>query len=294
MSSTTKHLKLQLSRIPDAESDSTFIHLIVAAPWTSTRSGTSDFDHIHSTFEDSLKLIPKCKTVITTLQSDRIECIQKEKYEQYLKGSVKIQVDKNKTVKAKKSVGDDIEDFLEEMKFEKRKSQITLLQSVQTFHLSMLSDGEENKMKPTDPSVGTLRDLTIGNDGLRNVLPPITWKYKNFKNRTKLSKNEQNYALSVCYRSTDFNAHVPKPNFRDVVHTMPLILISDETTDENIDEITDVTTGENVDVTTDENIDEIFVETTDETTVIVEINLALVAVITVLILYIRRLKRQLA
>ena len=55
------------------------------------------------------------------------------------------------------------------------------LHSVKTFHLSMLSDQEERKIHYDD----------TGNR-----------KFDYFKKKTKLSKKEQNYALSLCWRKT--------------------------------------------------------------------------------------------
>ena len=135
-----------------------------------------------------------------------MECVQKEKYEKIYKEGVRIETSDwynddfstpSQNVIAQKSVGDDIEDFYQEMESEKlcprkfiqkEKHKIGRINvqglnyEIQTFHLPMLSDEEEKKMQRTNPSFGKTT--------------------QKFKRRPKLSKNEHNYALSVCSRRT--------------------------------------------------------------------------------------------
>ena len=192
----SKFLKSQLIRMPQYELNSVFIHVIVAFQWNP--SSSPPLYHVNQTFKYSLDMIPFCNIKITQLTSQRIECIQQEKYEQFNKQGGEVKVNAGNIVQVLESVGDDIEDFLEEMIF----GWCFVPKKVISFNISLLSDEEESKMYPRNPSVGTDEDLSFGSDHLRNILPPITWKYENFKNKTRLAKNEQNYALSVCCRKT--------------------------------------------------------------------------------------------
>jgi len=202
------------------------VHIIVAAPWTP--SLFYSIDNVNLTLTEVFD--PKLKIIITKLRSDRAECIPKDKLEQFYKEGGNIKVDKNDIIKAERSVGDEIEEFYEEMKFgilfKLTKIKNELNYNFITFHLSLLSGEEEQKMDPIEPSVGTAEDLRIGSDGLRNIPPPIIWKFQNFKSKTRLSKNENNYALSVCHRKTFFRvkknkitkeflqSYTSQPNFR--------------------------------------------------------------------------------
>ena len=68
-STTTNRLKRQLVRIPHAESQHTFVHIIVAAPWTP--SLFYSIDNVNLTFTEVFD--PKLKIIITKLRCDRVE-----------------------------------------------------------------------------------------------------------------------------------------------------------------------------------------------------------------------------
>ena len=174
---TERNLVKNLKQILN-ESNSDFIgHLVLS----------DDFKY---SILDNLKNL----TLITRIVSERLECVQKEQYEKFYKEAsnegASIKYEENKTLLVYKSIGDDIEDFYDRIKMNKinftdkrlvRDNGIdfrflnNLLQhshSVKTFHLSMLSDKEEKE------------------------------RLVNFKNETKLSKKEANYALSVGFRKS--------------------------------------------------------------------------------------------
>ena len=141
-------------------------------------------------------------TMITRIGSERLQCVQKEQYQNLYKEAsnegAEIKYDENTTSLVYKSVGDDIDDFYDRIIMNKinitDKSFLSdsefchnwarsfnLLQaphSVKTFHLSLLSDKEERKMHSE-----------------------ITGIF-DFKKKTKLSKKEKNYALSLGARKT--------------------------------------------------------------------------------------------
>ena len=152
--------------------------------------------------------------MITRIGSERLECIQKEQYENFYNEGGQITYHQNSSIRplqVYKSTGDDIDYFydsitthnmnLENMRTSElfaltsldsalqfgiiRKISFSdlLINSVKTFHLSMLSDEEEKKMHSEET-------------GYR--------KFDNFKKYTKLSKKEQNYALSLCARRSSF------------------------------------------------------------------------------------------
>ena len=210
---SSHHLIEQLLRIEDVALKSTFVHVIRAAkPWRTSASFGKLFDIVgtprtgKSKLRNLIRSISNFKVVLTQLSSERIECVRKEKYEKLHKEGVRIDTSDwyndhfstvSQNVIAEKSVGDDIEDFYQEMESEKlcprkfiqkEKQKIGrinvpgLKYEIQTFHLPMLSDEEEKKMERSNPSYGKTT--------------------QKFKHRPKLSKNEHNYALSVCSRRT--------------------------------------------------------------------------------------------
>ena len=148
-----------------------------------------------------LKSIPH---LITRIGSERLKCIQKQQYKDIYRFGGRISTKTPSDVD--KSIGDDVEDFYNRIKTNAINicmqysifDQMTLpnqisslaplsdsISTVRTFHVSMLTDKEESEM-----SLGT--NLTrLG-------------RIKFFKNRTALSKHEQNYALSLCARRTFF------------------------------------------------------------------------------------------
>ena len=148
---------------------------------------------------------------MTRIKSERLERIQGEQYRKLYKEAsnegAEIKYGKNKTLLVYKSIGDDIDDFYDRIKMNKinftdkrllradfqarnrRNGWLSNLlhapHSVKTFHLSLLSDQEE-------------RNTHTEKTGSRRVL-----KQKlNFKNETKPSKKEDNYALSMGARKT--------------------------------------------------------------------------------------------
>ena len=201
--------------LTDDESDSSFVHLIAAhnekatSSMEYTRYMKSIVDHImNPTWVTSTDTNEKI--IITNLCSVRTECVQSEKYKKICKEGGNVRVDSYRTVKVERSVGDDIEDFVEQMELEKRRigdRKKELNENVITFHLSLLSDKEEkNILAPRKEAIKEeiwrLRKKSA--NIMRNpmVKEILTWNYKNFKYATRLSENEHNYALSVCYRTS--------------------------------------------------------------------------------------------
>ena len=194
-----------------AEFNSFGNHLILAG----------DFSHqsrlkILTPLYEPMYLLPKqglsmssLPMTITCIRSERLECVQKDRFEQFYNREGLIvynRYDKNKiatfTLWAQKSIGDDIEDFFERIKskiitpindeffsnlrmsfflrmFDGINSLRMQESALPTFHLSMLSDRDENKLNR-----GSFR------------------KNADFKKLTRLSNENHNYALSVCFRKT--------------------------------------------------------------------------------------------
>ena len=124
--------------------------------------------------------------MVTVISSERLECVQKERYEKFYKEGDNIKYDFKKfsyNFSVYKSVGDDMEDFLHRNKtgilptYKKATfEESNMKSSLKTFHLSMISDDDEKQM--------------------------ILKKFSNFKLPTTCLKNEQNFALSICFRKT--------------------------------------------------------------------------------------------
>ena len=149
----------------------------------------------------------KNKIIITKLCSVRTECFQLEKYRKFCKEGGNIRVGSYHTAKIKRSVGDDIEDFVEQMESEKRSIGSEMKDMTEkniTFHLSLLSDKEEKKMFAPRKDAIKKEMWRKPPNIMRNpmVRERLTWNYENFKYETTLSENENNYALSVCYRKS--------------------------------------------------------------------------------------------
>ena len=144
-------------------------------------------------FFPSIPVIPDFPFMITRIGKERLRCVQKEQCEKlYKKASnegAKITYKMDRVQIVYKSIGDDIDDFYTLIKmnnliFSVRRpvwsyNLIETAGSVTTYHLSMLSDEE----------------IKIHSEKNSNRL-------MNFKNETKLSGKEQNYALSLCARKT--------------------------------------------------------------------------------------------
>ena len=149
-----------------------------------------------------LKSIPRSTFMLTCLASDRLECVPKKKYEKIYKEGCQIGFGFN-TTKVFKSVGDDTDEFFERIKFENISPNTQFTGSfstsddrvyftkwdeksqVYTFHLSMASNEDEL--------------LSANQAGTQKL---SATKLPHFKYETTVSKNEQNYELSVCYRKT--------------------------------------------------------------------------------------------
>ena len=188
------------------QSKKTIVHLIIAA----------DFGLQHEMTHDTLTKIflqlPEDKEIIISrIGSQRLECIQKEQYQKFSKedGQVKIDAPQWKT-ELYKSIGDDIEDFNNRIKmneinlivnqtyetindcWKKMINSISLNSwnssklIVRSFHLSMLTDQEESEIlsKEKTKNFGEHQNLA------------------EFRNKTTISENEQNFALSLCSRKT--------------------------------------------------------------------------------------------
>ena len=208
--------------IGDDELDSSIIHLIVAHNEYERSSynesiidhtGMNSIMHHIKTPTWVTSTDAKSEIIITKLCSVRTECVQPEKYKKFCKEGGNIRVEPYQTVKVERSVGDDIEEFVEQMELVKRlikyqKKKIN--EKVITFHLSLLTDKEEKKMLASlEPRKDAMEKEMWRKSAniMRNPLvrERLTWKYENFKYETRLSKNEPNYALSVCYRKSFIN-----------------------------------------------------------------------------------------
>ena len=186
------------------KSKKTIVHLIIAADFGLALTR-------HNMLTKFLLQLPEDKEIIISrVGSQRLECIQKEQYQKFYKegGQVKIDAPEWKT-ELYKSIGDDIEDFYNRVKM----NEINLIMNktyetindcwtkiiklislnssnsklgVRSFHLSMLTDKEESEFH---------------SKGKKNY----SGKYHNlaeFRNKTGISENEQNFALSFCGRKT--------------------------------------------------------------------------------------------
>ena len=199
-SSMKKHLTHQLNEIPEKEAKSTFLHVIRAdGPWNSLFHDSIDSIGSRSSsfkLEDAFELISDFNVIITRLSSERIKCIQKEEYKEFYERGISSRHFTSTTILTQEEneknntqfVGDDIEDFFEQLEREKLPfsylHRSTTISCVRTFHLSMLSDQEERKMEANYPS-----------------------SYKNFKYETRPLKSDQNYVLTTCSRITFTNSN---------------------------------------------------------------------------------------
>ena len=148
------------------------------------------------------KIFEGISYMATHIGSERLECVQKEHYEKLYNEGGQIKYDAVGTFDVHQSIGNDIDDLYDRIKMNKinfadrrlltdsefpvgmfylRSQLVESPYSVKTFHLSMLSDQEERKIHSED----------TGNR-----------EFDYFKKKTKLSKKEQNYALSLCWRKT--------------------------------------------------------------------------------------------
>ena len=155
-------------------------HIFISADF-SLRSHLKVLRHLRGLRQDEL--------MVTCIGSERLECIQKEECEVFYneKGRVRYSSDEmlHTVLDVQKSIGDGIEDFFQfiQMKMFRYKSvsQDRFENLVKNFHISMLTEEKQNEMLIQQNSGGNTLD---------------------FMNDTKLSENEQNYALSICFRKT--------------------------------------------------------------------------------------------
>ena len=139
--------------------------------------------------------------MLTCLSSERLRIVQKEEYDKFYREGGRIEVESN-VPELYKSIGDDVEEFFQRMKLNQilpilpykglpLLSEVFIedadslakwneTSQVRTFHLSMLSNEEEQLY---------LNRRSLG-------------KWPEFMYETTISQDEQNYALSVCYRKT--------------------------------------------------------------------------------------------
>ena len=178
-----------LKTVSNDEPDCITGHVIIAddiskyIPWNRCKAVCE-----HSILDSSL--------IITRIESERLECVQKEKYKNFYTGGLVSYDSGYNFQQAYKSIGDDIEVLFQLIASGKMTAnyQRPLRNSasdrfhectVATFRLSMLSDDEEAKMQSNG------NNLVTGNR-----------RYPGFKFKTSFSRNEHNYALSVCHRRT--------------------------------------------------------------------------------------------
>lgn len=144
-------------------------------------------------------------SMINFVGSERLECVNKRRCEQFYSGGGLIAYNQSCLLRSsevchlrsQKSIGDDIEDFFEWIKSKKIKGNFNKTfyavsdildgiysskmhqSAVSTFHLTMLSEHEASKLAKR-----------------------VFKKYPDYKEVTRLSNDEHNYALSVCFRKT--------------------------------------------------------------------------------------------
>ena len=155
-------------------------HVFISADF-SLRSHLKVLSHLHGLRQNEL--------MVTCIGSQRLECIQKEECEVFYneKGRVRYSSDAmlHTVLDVQKSIGYGVEDFFQliQMKMFRYKSvsQDRFENLVENFHTSMLTEEKQNEMLIQQNSGGNTLD---------------------FMNDTKLSENEQNYVLSICFRKT--------------------------------------------------------------------------------------------
>ena len=198
-----------LEKIMNDQSDTTIGHLIFSANFAvSSRDihGTNiHASNVEYCDEIACSELTSNPLMITRLGGERLQCIQKQQYKDIYRYGGRISTG---ITDVDKSIGDDIENFYNRMKANEINicmqyskldkitltDQITSLDplndSVRTFHVSMLTDNEENKM-----SFKTIDQTRWGS-------------IEFFKHYSELSNHEQNYALSLCARRTFFLANL--------------------------------------------------------------------------------------
>ena len=190
------HFKKTMEKMVNDQSDSILSHFIIAAELQ--KSQLHCLSHI-------FKSIPNLNLMITRVESQRLTCVQKEEYKKFYKEGDQIRYGPT-FIEAKKSVGDEIEEMYHDIKmkavlpdyqkiylnFDRLYQRVPLESRVTTFHLSMLSYDEEIRMTKF------LSDKTVS-FGVPAYIKRL-FNIKGFFYQTRLSPNEQNFALSICFR----------------------------------------------------------------------------------------------
>ena len=210
-----------LNKISKHQSGSNTAHIIIAAePLSSQAFFAILWGRLPSFIESGIASIRNL--MITLLQSERLKCVQNQKAKRFYRegGQIKNESEhiitelpyigfSNQTIEARKSIGDDAEDFFQRMVKDQivpndldinrpfigqwdafffdlwpktlwvTKTYWKKTQYVHTFHLPMLSEEEENYLNSSEASLDT-----------------------HFKFKTILQQKEMNFALSVCLRKT--------------------------------------------------------------------------------------------
>ena len=152
---------------------------------------------ITNRLKELLKQFDEPDHMVTVIGSERLTCVLKEEYDKFYKGEGQIRhglfsLGPPRYFVSRECIGDEIEDFFQRIKMKHMAVNPIKIRSthhlfidpknaVRNFHISMLTEEKQNEM------------LIQQNSGS---------EFPDFRNDTKLSKNEQNYALSICFRNT--------------------------------------------------------------------------------------------
>lgn len=179
-----QYLEKNFNRLSNKSNSDFISHVVLSDVYFSIKFLS---DSIRETFLEILN-------VITRIESQRIECVQKEYCEKIYTegGQIQLQSYTISPVEVHGSIGNEIDDFYDRIKMNKINFNHRKLHTiselfwrspytVKTFHLSMLTNEEEIKMHSENAD---------------------NRKFDNFQNKTTLSKREPNYALSLCTRKT--------------------------------------------------------------------------------------------
>ena len=232
---TSNHIINLLNCLLRRIEDEAIVHVIISDDF-GLKSYNKEAFHRFSQFLKSIWRVWSKEIIITRIGSQRLECVRKEQYQNFHREGGKVNttiqtnyfdggvdVSQYETV-AYKSIGDDIEDFYNRIKMnqiylinrteEKTYLTTVMLQQifsldpsnsskliVRTFHLSMITNQEENEMDKicTPRYKNTTHELLPGYS-IRVYAKGL--KHDKFTNKTAIYINEENYALSLCARKT--------------------------------------------------------------------------------------------
>ena len=213
-------LEKSLERVSNKSNSDLFFHLVLSNDFKYSTTCTSFLQNVINSIIQGQNFT----FMITRIGSERLECVQKEQYEKFYNEGGEITYNQNSSAQhfqVYKSVGDDIDHFydrikINEIKLTDSKSRdsgilcyriipelLHSTDSVKTFHLSMLSDEEEKKM----------HSEKTGNR-----------IFANFRNETRLTENEQNYALSLCVRKTIYCERRSEITKRQSYGALPVLI----------------------------------------------------------------------